>query len=1027
MKNKILFTAMLVFALLSSEKTFSQPWSLPGNGNATATSILGSTTAGVPLNLWAGNAQRMTILGTNGFVGIGITAPNNLLDVNGGDIDVNTPARGYMIGDQFVLRHKGDVNNIFVGVNAGFFNTTGTRNTFLGNASGFANDGASYNTFLGYRSGLTNTGVGGFGFQNSFIGSQSGMSNTTGYKNTFIGYNSGFSNKDGRDNVYVGNQSGFAGNVLTLVNENTFVGNQSGQNNQGSQHTFIGFQAGFTQSTQGVVGNTFVGFQSGFSNVGGGENAFLGYKSGYTNTASTNTFIGFRCGELNNSGGANAFLGAFAGNSNVSGSSDVFLGDDAGRLNTTGSNNTFTGTSSGRSNTSGMSNTFNGYVAGFSNTNGVKNTFIGDSAGYSNVGGINFDGSFNTFVGYVAGALNTNGRGNTFTGDSSGYFNNGSFNTFNGLRSGLKNSTGAGNSFYGKESGYSNTIGFYNVYVGSHCGIGADVGNQNTAIGTYAANYNKLGNNNIFAGFESGFNTGVVAPDDNNVAVGMRSGYNQHGTNNTFLGAFADFPIVQTLTNAAAIGANAKVKSNNKMILGDTTVWVGIGVSNDVSPTLGPGNSLEINARTNTTGAIIPNTSGLRFRQLTEVSPFINNNATNTVLSVNQFGDVILVKDNGGTGLGFGGVCGSSPPAMTSNFEIPLSTFNFVFSGQNTTGSRVGIGTSCTPAAKLEVIQNSGATATKGILVTNNDPSTSPVGGSSIGIKSIMPLPTDFNRIAGWFETPVNVFGLGTAIYVPQSGGTVTLGFPNLPYTGNTLQVNGGIFCDVINFPSDASLKTNIQTVNNATSIVKRMRGVSFQWQLSAIGDTTMNGIHYGFIAQEMDSILPNVVRTNMDGLKSIAYTEIIPYVVMAFQEEHKRNDSLASKLDSIQQIVAILQSQMNSCCSSNSRTQNPNTNPTVNQTNVTLDNSQNIVLNQNVPNPFAEQTTITYNLPESVQKAQLLFYDATGKLIKSADLTDRGKGQINVFANDLSNGIYSYALVVDGQIADTKRMVKTQ
>jgi hypothetical protein len=62
-----------------------------------------------------------------------------------------------------------------------------------------------------------------------------------------------------------------------------------------------------------------------------------------------------------------------------------------------------------------------------------------------------------------------------------------------------------------------------------------------------------------------------------------------------------------------------------------------------------------------------------------------------------------------------------------------------------------------------------------------------------------------------------------------------------------------------------------------------------------------------------------------------------------------------------------------------------------------------------------------------SVVKAQLLFYDANGKLIKAVDLTERGKGQINVFANDLSNGIYSYALVVDGQIIDTKRMVKAQ
>jgi hypothetical protein len=118
---------------------------------------------------------------------------------------------------------------------------------------------------------------------------------------------------------------------------------------------------------------------------------------------------------------------------------------------------------------------------------------------------------------------------------------------------------------------------------------------------------------------------------------------------------------------------------------------------------------------------------------------------------------------------------------------------------------------------------------------------------------------------------------------------------------------------------------------------------------------------------------------------------------------------------------MADMQSQINGCCSSNLRTQDPN----VNQTDVTLSNSESIVLNQNVPNPFAEQTTITYNLPESVKKAQLLFYDASGKLIKAVDLDGRGKGQVNVFANDLSSGIYSYALIVDGQIADTKRMVK--
>jgi trimeric autotransporter adhesin len=85
----------------------------------------------------------------------------------------------------------------------------------------------------------------------------------------------------------------------------------------------------------------------------------------------------------------------------------------------------------------------------------------------------------------------------------------------------------------------------------------------------------------------------------------------------------------------------------------------------------------------------------------------------------------------------------------------------------------------------------------------------------------------------------------------------------------------------------------------------------------------------------------------------------------------------------------------------------------------------QTVVLDQNVPNPFAEQTAIRYELPVTVQRAQLLFYDAQGRLIKAVDIAERGQGQLTVFANDLSNGIYTYALVADGQVMDSKKMVK--
>ncbi len=193
-KGLILFT----FAMIMTNILNAQPphWRGAGGNPPAGADGIGvannqfGTAAGNPVSIKfiTNGFQRMTILDGGvggGFVGIGpgFLLPVHLLDLRLGDINCGngTPAspQGYMIGDNYVLRHKGDPNNIFVGVNAGFFNTTGTRNTFVGNSAGFANDGAVDNTFLGYRSGLTNTGVGGFGFQNSFMGYNSGEVNFT--------------------------------------------------------------------------------------------------------------------------------------------------------------------------------------------------------------------------------------------------------------------------------------------------------------------------------------------------------------------------------------------------------------------------------------------------------------------------------------------------------------------------------------------------------------------------------------------------------------------------------------------------------------------------------------------------------------------------------------------------------------------------------------------------------------------------------------------------------------------------------
>lgn len=94
-------------------------------------------------------------------------------------------------------------------------------------------------------------------------------------------------------------------------------------------------------------------------------------------------------------------------------------------------------------------------------------------------------------------------------------------------------------------------------------------------------------------------------------------------------------------------------------------------------------------------------------------------------------------------------------------------------------------------------------------------------------------------------------------------------------------------------------------------------------------------------------------------------------------------------------------------------------------QMDVLLTRTNSIVLNQNVPNPFAENTVITYYIPNSFQKAQLVFNTIQGETIKTIDIRVPGKGQVNVFASDISSGLYFYTLVVDGKQIERKKMIK--
>lgn len=84
-------------------------------------------------------------------------------------------------------------------------------------------------------------------------------------------------------------------------------------------------------------------------------------------------------------------------------------------------------------------------------------------------------------------------------------------------------------------------------------------------------------------------------------------------------------------------------------------------------------------------------------------------------------------------------------------------------------------------------------------------------------------------------------------------------------------------------------------------------------------------------------------------------------------------------------------------------------------------------ILEQNNPNPFNTSTIIGFYLPTTIATANIYVYDMNGVQLKSYTVSERGKSNITIKGTELIASMYLYALIADGKVIDTKRMILTK
>jgi len=94
---------------------------------------------------------------------------------------------------------------------------------------------------------------------------------------------------------------------------------------------------------------------------------------------------------------------------------------------------------------------------------------------------------------------------------------------------------------------------------------------------------------------------------------------------------------------------------------------------------------------------------------------------------------------------------------------------------------------------------------------------------------------------------------------------------------------------------SDITLKENIELIPNALDKLQSLRGITYDRT-----DLDSDKRHTGVIAQEVEEVLPEAVETNEDGIKSVAYGNMVGLLIEAIKEQQSQINNLKEQIEDL-------------------------------------------------------------------------------------------------------------------------------
>ncbi|MFT6809284.1 MAG: hypothetical protein ACJA01_002520 [Saprospiraceae bacterium] len=213
---------------------------------------------------------------------------------------------------------------------------------------------------------------------------------------------------------------------------------------------------------------------------------------------------------------------------------------------------------------------------------------------------------------------------------------------------------------------------------------------------------------------------------------------------------------------------------------------------------------------------------------------------------------------------------------------------------------------------------------------------------------------------------------------------------------------------------SSRNLKSNIANLE-VPDILKKISLVpvtTYNWKEELVGPEIAKREIVGLIAQDFYTVLNKGNDIEING------QDVQMALWMGVQELYKDKLNMQTQLDEKEERITKLENQISFLIDRFEQ---------LKDINVEIEDIKTGFIKQNTPNPFKDETLIAYNIPTTANSASLQVININGQLIKKVPITNFGTGTIRLNASSLPSGTYTYSLIVDEKVIETKKMVSTK